>query len=168
MNTVPGSELKVGDGKCWKHKGKFLGKVLSVEYQGRSYDPDPVYIFEKGTVNGDISSYHNAKFTEVGCDGKPLNTKPAAQPQPKPSPRNANAKVGDGKCYQHNGKYLGALKDLGVVGRDSMLVYIFEKGKVYSDDLSNAKKLEVVSCKNQSAGTRRNRRNRKRQTRRKI
>lgn len=169
MNTVPGSDIKIGDGKCWKHKGKSLGKLVKRDYEGRFYDPDPVYIFEKGRVSGNISKDHDAKFTEEGCDGKPLNTKPAPVhvPQPKPSPRNANAKVGDGKCYQHKGKYLGPLKKLGIFGRESMLVYIFEKGQVYSEDLSNAHKLEVVACKNQAAGTRRHRRNR-RQTRRKI
>lgn len=170
MNTIPGSDIKLGDGKCWKHKGKSLGKFVKMGSHGRPYDPDPTYIFEKGSVDGNISKYHNAKFTEEGCDGKSINTKAtAAASAPVKQPQHAIPKVGDGKCYQHKGKYLGPLKKFGVFGRESMLVYIFEKDQVYSDELSNANKLEVVACKNQTAGTRRrNRRYRKRQTRRKV
>ena len=54
------SVLKVGDGKCWSHDGKYMGKLKSFKLIGRVYDPDPEYTFEKGKVIG-----LGLKFTEV-------------------------------------------------------------------------------------------------------
>lgn len=52
----------VGDGKCWSHNGKYMGKYLSFKLIGRPYDPDPEYIFEHSVVSG-----LGLKFTEVNC-----------------------------------------------------------------------------------------------------
>jgi hypothetical protein len=57
------SILKVGDGKCWSHDGKYMGKLKSFNLIGRVYDPDPEYTFEKGIVSG-----LGLKFTEVQCE----------------------------------------------------------------------------------------------------
>jgi hypothetical protein len=54
------SILQVGDGKCWSHDGKYMGKLKSFKLIGRVYDPDPEYTFEKGKVTG-----LGLKFTEV-------------------------------------------------------------------------------------------------------
>ena len=62
VDSVPGSALVIGDGKCWKHKGKYMGKYLRFELIGRPYDPDPEYTFEYGVVS-DLG----LKFTEVLC-----------------------------------------------------------------------------------------------------
>jgi hypothetical protein len=60
MDSIPGANLVIGDGKCWSHKGKYMGKYLSFKLVGRVYDPDPEYTFEHGTVS-DLG----LKFTEV-------------------------------------------------------------------------------------------------------
>jgi hypothetical protein len=57
------SILQVGDGKCWSHDGKYMGKLKSFNLIGRVYDPDPEYTFEKGKVSG-----LGLKFTEVPCE----------------------------------------------------------------------------------------------------
>jgi len=57
------SILQVGDGKCWNHDGKYMGKLKSFKLIGRVYDPDPEYTFEKGKVTG-----LGLKFTEVPCE----------------------------------------------------------------------------------------------------
>jgi hypothetical protein len=57
------SILQVGDGKCWTHNGKYMGKLKSFKLIGRVYDPDPEYTFEKGKVTG-----LGLKFTEVPCE----------------------------------------------------------------------------------------------------
>lgn len=62
-DKTPGNTLVVGDGKCWKHKGKYMGKYLKFQLVGRSYDPDPEYTFEHGVVS-DLG----LKFTEVPCE----------------------------------------------------------------------------------------------------
>ena len=59
MDTI----LKLGDGKCWKHNEKYMGKLKSFKLIGRVYDPDPEYTFEKGKVIG-----LGLKFTEVPCE----------------------------------------------------------------------------------------------------
>lgn len=63
MDTTPGSALVANDGKCWKHKGKYMGKYLSFKLTGRPYDPDPEYTFENGVVCN-----IGLKFTEVPCE----------------------------------------------------------------------------------------------------
>lgn len=63
MDITPGNNLVVNDGKCWKHKGKYMGKYLSFRLVGRTYDPDPEYTFENGVVS-DLG----LKFTEVKCE----------------------------------------------------------------------------------------------------
>lgn len=70
MNSTPGSNLVIGDGKCWKHKGKYMGKYLSFKLVGRPYDPDPEYTFENG-VESDLG----LKFTEVPCEEKKGGTR---------------------------------------------------------------------------------------------
>ncbi len=70
MNTTPGSKLVKGDSKCWKHNGKYLGKYLSFNLIGRSYDPDPEYTFEHGVVSG-----LGLKFTEVPCESSSVGGK---------------------------------------------------------------------------------------------
>jgi hypothetical protein len=60
MDTTPANTLVVGDGKYWKHKGKYMGRYLSFKLIGRPYDPDPEYTFENGVVS-DLG----LKFTEV-------------------------------------------------------------------------------------------------------
>jgi hypothetical protein len=62
MNKTPGGTLVEKDGKCWSHKGKYMGKYLSFKLVGRAYDPDPEYTFEHGVVS-DLG----LKFTEVKC-----------------------------------------------------------------------------------------------------
>jgi len=57
------SILQVGDGRCWSHDGKYMGKLKSFKLIGRAYDPDPEYTFEKGKVIG-----LGLKFTEVPCE----------------------------------------------------------------------------------------------------
>ena len=57
------SILQVGDGKCWSHDGKYMGKLKSFKLIGRVYDPDPEYTFEKGKVIG-----LGLKFNEVPCE----------------------------------------------------------------------------------------------------
>ena len=59
-DTTPGNKLLIGDGKYWKHKGKYMGKYLSFKLVGAIHDPDPEYTFEKGVV-----SNLGLKFTEV-------------------------------------------------------------------------------------------------------
>ena len=70
MDKVPGRDLVVGDGKCWKHKGEYMGKYLSFQLIGRPYDPDPEYTFENGVVS-DLG----LKFTEVACQEKKGGTR---------------------------------------------------------------------------------------------
>ena len=60
VDTVPGTHIKMGDNKCWEHKGTYLGKYLRFELIGRIYDPDPEYTFEHGVVSG-----LGLKFREV-------------------------------------------------------------------------------------------------------
>ena len=60
MDNIPGYSLIIGDGKCWQHKGQYLGKYLSFKLVGRPNDPDPEYTFEYGVVC-DLG----LKFTEV-------------------------------------------------------------------------------------------------------
>jgi hypothetical protein len=43
-NTTPSNELRVGDGKCWEHKGIYMGKLKKIEKIGRLYDPDIKYV----------------------------------------------------------------------------------------------------------------------------
>jgi hypothetical protein len=62
MDTTPANALVVGDGKCWEHKGTYMGKYTSFRLVGRPYDPDPEYTFENGIVSG-----LGLKFTEVPC-----------------------------------------------------------------------------------------------------
>ena len=52
MDTTPGNTLVIGDGKHWKHMGKYMGKYIKFELVGRMYDPDPEYTFENGKVYG--------------------------------------------------------------------------------------------------------------------
>jgi len=63
IDNVPGSQLRVGDGKEWSQKGTHLGKLLKVEtVSTESYGENlnmPSYTFERDTVIGD--SY----FSEV-------------------------------------------------------------------------------------------------------
>lgn len=70
MDTTPGNTLVVGDGKCWKHKGKYMGKYLSFNLIGRTHDPDPEYTFEYGVV-----SDFGLKFTEVPREPKKDGTR---------------------------------------------------------------------------------------------
>jgi hypothetical protein len=70
MDTTPGNTLIIGDGKCWKHMGKYLGKYIRFELVGRMYDPDPEYTFENGVVYG-----LGMKFTEVPCEETKSGTK---------------------------------------------------------------------------------------------
>ena len=67
------SILQVGDGKCWSHDGKYMGKLKSFKLIGRVYDPDPEYTFEKGKVTG-----LGLKFTEVPCEVPKHHHLPAA------------------------------------------------------------------------------------------
>jgi len=67
------SILQVGDGKCWSHDGKYMGKLKSFKLIGRVYDPDPEYTFEKGIVSG-----LGLKFTEVPCEVPKYRHLPAA------------------------------------------------------------------------------------------
>jgi len=64
MATIPLNKLVAGDGKCWRHKGKYLGKYLSVELFRRSFDTDVKYIFE----NDALYDYEfDLKVSEVPC-----------------------------------------------------------------------------------------------------
>jgi hypothetical protein len=63
MDKTPGNTLVVGDGNCWTHNRKYMGKYLSFKLVGQNHDPDPEYTFEKGVVSG-----LGLKFTEVKCD----------------------------------------------------------------------------------------------------
>jgi hypothetical protein len=63
MDTTPGNTLVIGDGKCWKHMGKYMGKYIKFDLIGRTHDPDPEYTFENGVVSG-----FGIKFTEVSCE----------------------------------------------------------------------------------------------------
>jgi hypothetical protein len=63
MDNTPGTSLVIGDGKCWSHKGKYMGKYLNYKLIGRVYDLDPEYTFEHGTVS-DLG----LKFTEVPAE----------------------------------------------------------------------------------------------------
>jgi len=67
MDKTPGNTLVIGDGKCWSHNGKYMGKYLAFKLVGRVYDPDPEYTFEHGIVS-DLG----LKFTEV--DSKNIQT----------------------------------------------------------------------------------------------
>jgi hypothetical protein len=60
MDKISGISLVIGDGKCWQHKGQYLGKYLSFRLVGNPNDPDPEYTFEHGIV-----SSLGLKFTEV-------------------------------------------------------------------------------------------------------
>jgi len=60
IDKIDANTLIIGDGRCWSHKQKYLGKYLRFQLVGRVYDPDPEYTFENGTVTG-----LNVKFTEV-------------------------------------------------------------------------------------------------------
>lgn len=167
---------QVGDGKCYKWTYKFMGKFLERKVVGRPYDQYVEYIFEKGKISDDEIN----NLIEYPCVGKPpkvIGKKSVNDPgyaakatAPVPAPHNGNAKVGDGKCYKHNDVYLGKLTRLGVSGREQLLAYEFEKKTIYSDDLSNTKKIEAVECKANTAGgkrkTRKNRNRKNRQTRR--
>lgn len=167
---------RANDGKCYKWTYKFMGKYLDSEVKGPPYDQFVVYKFEKG----ELSDHQMKALIEYPCKGKPpkvVGKKSVNEPAyaakataPKPSPYNGNAKVGDGKCYQHKGVYLGKLTRLGISGREQIPAYEFEKKTVYSDNLSNSNKIEAVECKANTAGgkrkTRKNRNRRNRQTRR--
>ena len=72
MNSTPGSTLVIGDGKCWMHGQKYMGKYLSFKLVGASHDPYPEYTFEHGTVSG-----LGLKFTEVPSCKAPTS-KPVA------------------------------------------------------------------------------------------
>lgn len=167
---------QVDDGKCYKWTYKFMGKLLERNVIGRPYDQYLEYTFEKGKITDDQLD----GLIEYPCKGKPatpVGKKSVNEPAyaakataPKPSPQNGNAKVGDGKCYQHKGVYLGKLTKLGISGREQMIAYEFEKKTLYSDNLSNSNKIEAVECKANATGgkrkTKKNRNRRNRQTRR--
>jgi hypothetical protein len=61
-DTTYDDDLVIGDGKCWRHKGKYLGKYLSSKLVGSPRDPDIEMTFDKGVVR-DI----RPKFTMVPC-----------------------------------------------------------------------------------------------------
>ena len=156
MSTI-GRDLKAGDGKCWKHKGKFMGKLVKVQWEGRSGDQDPVYYFDNGVVHGNMSRNHDEKFTEVTCDGKAINKKNNTQKN-----KNNTPKVGDGKCWSIKGKYLGKFKEHKAAGRvyNQTLEYIFEHGTIDLDDYRySGHKFKAVDCRvNKKANaTRKNR-----------
>ena len=65
MYTVDGSTLVVGDGRYWRYKGKYMGRLLGYRLIGRVYDPDTEYRFEYGTVSG-----IGLKFTEIPYEPK--------------------------------------------------------------------------------------------------
>jgi hypothetical protein len=153
MTTV-GKLLKIGDGKCWEHNGKFMGKLIKVQHEGRMHDPDPVYYFDHGKVNGNISTAHDAKFTEVNCDGKPMNKKNNKKNNTKKQnakKNNSNTpRVGDGKCWSIKDKYLGKFVKLHAVGRfyDPTAEYVFEHGSVDPDDYRySGHKFKAVACR---------------------
>lgn len=166
---------EVGDGKCYKWRTKFLGKFVERKVGGPPYDQFVEYKFEKGRIiDSEIK-----ELIEYPCEGKPpkvtgkksVNEPGYANKATAPvSSVNGNAKVGDGKCYKHNGVYLGKLTKLGVTGREQLLAYVFEKKTLHSDDLSESKKIEVTECKSNASGgkraTRGIRKNRNRKTRR--
>lgn len=183
MNTSKSKVIpKVGDGKCYKlmkpTMQKFLGKLVKVETIQRpfSFDYSVTHHFEKRKVNDDDIAF----VVEHPCEGnKPKETGKksvnmpgyaSAKTAPAAPSFNGNAKVGDGKCYQHNGVYLGKLTKLGVSGREQILTYVFEKKTISSEDLSNSKKIEAVECKTNTTGgrrkTKKNRNRKNRQTRR--
>lgn len=167
---------RANDGKCYKWTYKFMGKFLERKVVGPPYDQFVEYHFEKGK----ITDNEIKDLIEHPCKGKPpkvVGKKSVNEPAyaakataPRPSPQNGNAKVGDGKCYQHKGVYLGKLTKLGISGREQMIAYEFEKKTLYSDNLSNSNKIEAVECKTNATGgkrkTKKNRNRRNRQTRR--
>ena len=73
-DTTSGRDLVIGDGRCWRHKGKYLGKFLSSELVGGFRDPDVEMTFDNGIVSG-----VHPKFTLVPCA-------PAAAPAAAPAP----------------------------------------------------------------------------------
>lgn len=64
MDRVPGNKLVIRDGKCWSHKGKYLGSYTRFGLTGNPHDPDPEYTFDEGVVSG-----LGMMFTEVECKG---------------------------------------------------------------------------------------------------
>jgi hypothetical protein len=57
---VDGKRLVVG--RCYSHKGQYLGAYQSMRLVGSPYDPDPEYVFSKGKKSG-----LSISFTEVPC-----------------------------------------------------------------------------------------------------
>ena len=57
---VDGKRLVVG--RCYSHKGQYLGAYQSMRLVGAAHDPDPEYVFSKGKKSG-----LSISFTEVPC-----------------------------------------------------------------------------------------------------
>ena len=93
MNNISGDNLVRNDGKCWSHKGKYLGKHTDLTYTGRNYDRDNVYHFENGTVTG-----LGLKFKEVPCEKKVI------VPKFVYVPKNENIELVDGGSMRKSKK----------------------------------------------------------------
>lgn len=61
-----GSEVRLYEGRCWRHKGVYLGKYINFKLVGARHDPDPHYTFEKGIHTG-----LGLLFSHVACDDSP-------------------------------------------------------------------------------------------------
>jgi len=157
-DKIPSTSLMLDDGKCWKHKGEYLGKYKGFRYiKGKNDKEDKEYTFENKILLGD-----NLKFTEIRCINPRAFNSTAFRGPPDTIP-GQSVEVKNNKCWNHVGQYLGKFVSK-TYGRDDLWtskegrlmpyeIYTFEKGSVQGINLH----FTEVSCEqNKKGGTRKN------------
>jgi len=68
QDTIPGKSVQIKNGKCWSHRGRYLGELIKFSYgsvylwstKDSEHLPYEIYTFKNGSVEG-----LDLKFTEV-------------------------------------------------------------------------------------------------------